>query len=561
VNPYLPDLSQSLQNQDPGFLRIVFELWGMEQEPDGESDLSFRQAIHRFASSLDQGLVLKVVEALPLEAREALNDLARNEGKLPWQMFTRRYGQVRHMGPGRRDRERPYLKPASPAEILWYRALVGRAFMDTPDGPQEFAFIPRELMGLLPAPPSAQEAPPGRVASPSERAHVIAGDDRILDHACTLLAALRLNLGFDSPEFVRASWPLSSPYAIPPQVLQTLLIAAGLVHAVDRLPLPEATRQFLEMPRPQALTFLVQAWLESPIFNELRLLPGLILEGEWQNDPLRARSAILEFVRRLPQATWWSLSAFVAAIKHTQPDFQRPAGDYDAWYIRSQASGAFLRGFDHWDDVDGALIRYLISGPMYWLGLVDLAAPSAQARPTAFRLSPWAASLLNGTPPSGLKAEDESLLVSSDGRVRVPRLAPRVARYLIARFCLWEGADDEVYSYRITSASLRRARQQGLKITHLLTVLRRHALSLPPSLMRALERWEEHGSEVRLERATILRVRTPQILQDLRKSPAARYLGDLLGPTVVTVKSGAADKVLAALVEMGYLGESEILER
>lgn len=556
----LPDLSQSLQTQDPGFLRIVLELWGIEQDQAQESPATFHQAVQRFASALNRDLVMQTLDALAPKTREALNDLLRNGGKLPWQMFTRRYGQVRQMGPGRRDRERPYLQPTSPAEALWYRALIGRAFMDTPDGPQEFAFIPSELLALLPPPPEAQTAPPGRAASPSERAHVILANDQILDHACTLLAALRLNLALDSEEFVRGSWSLSSPYAIPPRALQTLLISAGLVHAVDRLPLPEATREFLEMPRPQALVVLVRAWLESPSFNELRLLPDLILEGDWQNDPLRARRTVLEHALRIPSATWWSLSSFIAAIKHTQPDFQRPGGDYDTWYIRSQTSGAFLRGFEHWDEVEGALIRYIVSGPMHWLGLVDLAAPTSHAKPTAFRLSFWAQSLLNGQPPSGLETEDEALLVSPDGRIRVPRLAPRVARYLVARFCLWEGKDDEAYTFRVTAASLRRARQQGLKISHLLSVLRRHTSALPPNLVQALERWEEYGSEVRLERATILRLRKPHILQALRKSPAGRYLGDLLGPTTVIVKPGAGGKVLAALVEMGYLGESEIIE-
>ncbi len=557
----LPDLSQRLQTQDPGFLRIVYELWGIQQDQARESASPLRQAIQQFASTLNRDRVRQALDSLPTNAREALDDLLRNGGKLPWKMFTRRYGQVRQMGAGRRDRERPYLQPASPAEALWYRALIGRAFLDTPDGPQEFAFIPSEFLALLPSPPpETQSLPLGRAASPSERAHILLANDHILDHACTLLAALRLNLTPEMEEFVKGSWALSSPQAISPVALQALLISAGLVHGVDRLPLPEATREFLEMPRPQALVFLVQAWLESPTFNELRLMPGLILEGDWQNDPLRARRAILQFVQRLPQATWWSLPSFIAAIKHIQPDFQRPGGDYDTWYIRSQTSGGFLRGFEHWDEVEGALIRYLISGPMHWLGLVDLAAPTPQAKPNAFRLSSWAQDLLNGKPPPGIKSETEPLVVTSDGRVRVPRLAPRVARYLVARFCVWEGVDNEVYSYRITAASLRRARQQGLKISHLLSVLRRHTAALPPNLVQALERWEEQGSEVRLERAMILRLRKPHILQALRKSPAGRYLGDLLGPTTVIVKPGAAEKVLAALVEMGYLGESEIIE-
>jgi hypothetical protein len=53
----------------------------------------------------------------------------------------------------------------------------------------------------------------------------------------------------------------------------------------------------------------------------------------------------------------------------------------------------------------------------------------------------------------------------------------------------------------------------------------------------------------------VLRLNSPQILEELRASRAARFLGDPLGPTTVIVKPGAREKVLAALLEMGYLGE------
>jgi hypothetical protein len=330
-----------------------------------------------------------------------------------------------------------------------------------------------------------------------------------------------------------------------------------LLNPISGLPQPEPTRHFLELPRGKALGILARAWQHSPTFNELRLLPGLTFEGEWQNDPLRARYAILELLADVPRNTWWSLPAFVTALKHKQPDFQRPAGDYDSWYIRDQLNEEYLRGFDHWDAVDGALVRLLICGPMHWLGILDLATPAEGAGPTAFRFSRWGEALLGGAPPEAMEAEDDSFLLSSDARLRAPRLVPRATRYLVARFCSWESANEDAYSYRLTAASLARAREQGLRVGHLLSLLRRHALTVPPSLAKALDRWEEHGSEARLERLLILRLRSPEMLQALRTSRAARYLGDPLGPTTVIVKPGAGEKVIAALAEMGYMGEIE----
>jgi len=48
-----------------------------------------------------------------------------------------------------------------------------------------------------------------------------------------------------------------------------------------------------------------------------------------------------------------SLNAFIQAIKQTQPDFQRPAGDYDSWYLYDINAQTYLRGFEYWDQVDG----------------------------------------------------------------------------------------------------------------------------------------------------------------------------------------------------------------
>ena len=128
----------------------------------------------------------------------------------------------------------------------------------------------------------------------------------------------------------------------------------------------------------------------------------------------------------------------------------------------------------------------------------------------------------------------------------------------MARFADWQGFGKEAYHYRLTPGALSRARQQGLRLSHLLALLRRGNVAVPPVLLKALERWEEQGSQARLERLTVLRVSKPEILLELRASRAARFLGELLGPTAVVVKDGTGERVLAALAELGYLGEARL---
>jgi hypothetical protein len=402
----------------------------------------------------------------------------------------------------------------------------------------------------------------GRLATAAERAYPILATDRILDHACTLLAALRMSLSSEAITSLASSWN-TAPISLSPAPLVSLLSTAALLDS-SGMPLPEPTRIFLEAGRGEALTQLAQAWLQSMSFNDLHLIPQLQCEGEWENDPLATRQALLGFLSTVPSGAWWSLPAFVAAIRQESPDFQRPAGDYDSWFVRDRSTGEFLRGFERWEEVDGALVRYIITGPLHWLGILDLASPApppstSEGFPVgAFRLSGWGKALLDGLVPVGLVAEDEVITVGSDARLRVPRLATRAVRYQVARFCEWQGEKDDVYRYRITPGSLERARQAGLTLGHLLTLLRHHAQVIPPSLVKALERWDQHGTEAHLERALVLRLASPEMLQRLRKSRAARFLGDPLGPATVMVKPGAGEKVLLILAELGYLGEGEI---
>ncbi len=528
----MPTLVQTLPATDPAFLRIVAEGWGLEAAPHLTAEILS-------ASLLDPNLAREIQETLPPEARAALDALRQAGGRLPWSTFVRRFGEMRAAGPACRDREQYYRHPISPVETLYYRALIARAFFDTPSGPQEFAYIPDDLLPLIlpleekSAPVSSGE-PLGRPASPKERQHPLPVNDRLLDDLTTALAALRM--GLDIPQASHCNYS--------PQVLKDFLAAAGLT--VKDVPRPEAVRTFLEAERHQALILLTKSWRESQSFNELRQISGLIFEGEWTNDPLATRQRLLGWLGQLPRGQWWSLPAFVRHIKEQFPDFQRPAGDYDSWFIRRSADGVYLRGFEHWDAVDGALIRYMICGPLYWLGMVALACAEEDGPVTAFRI----------VEKRLVSKEDGKLTVLSNGRICASRSLPRVSRYLLARFCDWEDEKPDEYCYRISTRSLKKAQEQGLKVSQLLSLLAKNsATEIPPVLVKALKRWEINGTEARVESHVILRVSRPEVLDELRRSKAARFLSEPLGPTAVIVKRGAVSQVLAVLTEMGLLAD------
>ena len=542
----------TLQKHDLGFLKMIASAWGIElSAPDVHTALPIV-----VNGILNHPMIDEFIESLPEEAQGALSALMQNEGRMAWMAFTRRFGELRRMGAARRDRERPDLKPAWTTEILWYRALIGRDFLDLAGQtePQEYAYIPDDVLMLLPTLQPSTPPPPGRPATPVECAHPLLANSLILDDACTLLAALRLK--WSDSELNQLAMET------PAQILKGLLDAAHLLDG-EGLPHPERARAFLEASRGKALALLAQAWMEDHAFNELRLLPGLKFEGEWDNDPFHAREIILNFASQTPENQWWNLASFVTAIYEQQPDFQRPAGDYDSWFIREESSGAYLRGFSSWDEVDGELIRFLIIGPMHWLGLLDLASSEPGGAITAFRLSRWSEQLWHGNAPQDLPGEDSPVRISAEGRLRLAALTPRTIRYQVARFCQWEtfksGDGPREYVYRITPTALERARAQGLRPSQLLNLLRRHSDGpIPPSLAQALERWEQSGTQAVIEKITLLRVNSPEILAALRKGRANRFLGEALNETTILVRPGMEEQLLTALAEAGYLAKSAI---
>ncbi len=564
----MPSLFHSLQTRDLGHLRIVAQFWGIELAA-GERKAALKELSERLVNA---ELANELLETLPNDAQHAIQTLAQNGGKLAWSTFERHFGVIREAGPGKRDREQLHLNPISAAEILFYRALVARAFFETENGPQEFAYMPNDLLPFIKHEAhKAEHKVFGRLARPEERTEIIPANDFILDDLTTLLAALRT--GQDE-----SSYTLDTSR----RFVRDLGLAARLIGNEGGLQ-RDTVKTHLEQSRAEAFAQLREIWRESDTFNELHQVPSILCEGEWKNQVLETRDKLLGFVNALPKGKWWHLNSFIADIKTYNPDFQRIAGDYDAWFIRSREDETSLHGFEHWDEVEGALIRYFVTRVLFWLGFVDLArgadgetkaflvkeekpvpARSNDQREARSRRTASSETRSSTTPALHFDSaqrlkERGKILVSSNGLMTVERYAPRAVRYQLARFGEWvKSKNPHEFKYQITTASLEKALTQGLKVTHLVALLAKNSeTKIPPSLGKALRRWEVNGTEARVRHVTVLRLTKPDDLEALRKSKAGRFLGAVLNPTTVEVREGASKKVLAALIEMGILVEDE----
>jgi hypothetical protein len=547
----MPGIRACLQTHDMSFLRCTAELWGVNASGRDQQDYA-----RSLAAAITSEVELQdMLASLPQDCLIALADLKQYGGNLPWTIFSRRYGQIRQMGPGKRSREKPHIFPISTAERLWYRALIGRDFIQQDGKLAEVAYVPDEFLPWLPETQQTSRAAMALVAvDPTQVLGQLAWQDRILDDSCTLLAALR--------RFGNADGLASNPgEAVYWQVLQVLLSALGLIETKTQLPAPTA-RQFLEMPRGKALPWLVVAWSSTSKFNELRLVPQLLCEGPWRNHPIPPRRYILSQLANLEDNQWYPLQGLIDAIYADNPDFLRQGGDYNAWIIARRSDKALLHGLESWQEVEAPYIHFIITGPLTWLGLIELGWDEGAQAPAYFRKSVWFDALTSGNAELNLPDEDAPVAVSADGVLTLTNLTPRIARYQLARFADWQKVSPKRYQLRLTPASLQAAAKQGLKVRHLVALLRKYAgANLPPSLVAALQRWEAHGREAVLTQAWVLQLSFPEVLQALRESPAASSLGEALSPVAVIVKPDGIEKVRMALARLGYLSDLESLPR
>ncbi len=555
MNP-LRTLKQCLIDTELVRLRIIARLWGLEVKASRPIAI---------AAELAQALAepthaAEIWETLSDDERLALTTLLDEEGMMPAAAFTRRFGEIRPIGPGRLERETPWRDPTGPTEALWYRGLIFQGFAEEAGETYPILFMPLELQAALPVETEAKNAAI-RLEPTTPPSYPRVGGDLFLDDITTILAFVhnevvrpRPGAAWDWPKRPRHTivrW-LRDPGAERLAFMLHLIDHLGWMRTGDdgRLRLvPKVVTTWLQETTHNQQAVLVSAWREMTEWNELWQLTNLQPEdtGTWHHDPTLARAALLRHLAALASDEWFGIADFVDAIKATDPDFQRPGGDYETWYIRDAASGTYLTGFDSWYQVDGVLLWALITGPAWWLGLVDLGPAAEGDALNLFCPKPTLAPAVKIEPPPSV--------LHADLTVAIPA-ARRFERFQLARVADLVKADDP-YVYRLTPASLNRARQQRIDGQKVLTFLDGlSAASLPDAIRAALARWAERGTEVWLEKAVLLRVTDETVLSQILAAPeAARYVHRVVGPTAAVVAERDWPDMAAALAELGLMAQ------
>ena len=495
------NLKQHLMQRDPAELRIFAQNQGLVlDEVDSDEPL----AVVLAQAMLAPEHVQEVWADLSPDAREALFALAQTEVGMPALAFQRRFGEIRRLGIGRLQVEQPWKTPTGPAEALWWLGWLVRVFRETGGEMVEYITLPSDLSPLLPVSGQRPQPPfPGPAPEPQVEENL---GEMLLDDLTLLLAYVqnhpvplrkdgrwrkqdltrlvpRLRLSRVRKQPLEAGGPLHLLFLVAKK--QGLLVTRRGYHRLGK-----ALRPWLEQTRAAQMATLFRVWQEAgpEDWNDLCLMPEIrCQEGDWANDPILARKALLQQLARAEEGVWYDLDDLVAMMYEHFPDFQRPDANYDTWYLQNSV-GDFLRGFEHWPVVEGALIRYIWRGPLFWLGAVALGP-----RKERWRLTSQGRGFLEPSPASQEEPPAASEPILHVDRTFRITLAPHISVWdhlRVALFAFWQASEPR-YQYLITQRGLRRAQKRGVSAQRILAFLERASQNqVPGNVRRALSQFD-----------------------------------------------------------------------
>jgi hypothetical protein len=314
--------------------------------------------------------------------------------------------------------------------------------------------------------------------------------------------------------------------------------------------------QWLQSPPAVQRKALFSAWRTDARWNDLAHVQGIAFEmtHTWANEPVRERGAILEMLVRWLAASsepWQEAEDFVEFAHTTNPDFARPDGRYDTWQIRDVRTNEFLPGFENWNRIEGALIRYTVTSPLRWMGFVNVQGTRIALTDTARQL---AAETEEPARPATAQPRADVIRLEPDGDVIVQSGA-RFERFQLARVANWSVTRSDDYVYRLAPESVQAAVKQNISSQRILEFLEQHTSKpIPPNLIKAIKRFEQYGTEARLEQAYMLRTKDAETMEALLNTHAVRKaMIERLSPTCALMRQREARAVSSAIIRTGLL--------
>ena len=270
-----------------------------------------------------------------------------------------------------------------------------------------------------------------------------------------------------------------------------------------------------------------------------------------------SRAGLLNYLHLMPAGIWIDLSAFVTqahALNTYGALWRLPQG------VNLEVNGRALlpQPLSDWAKSYGPWVEAVLTGPLFWLGLVDLGYD--HDRLVAFRLTELGAFLTlktqTFTAPELTAAGGRNLIFAGDGTLRLKLAAadPQLLSLLATLGDLRAGPGGALICTP-TAAGALLAFQSGWEAERIIAALEQAAgRPVPEALARQWREWWQRLGELQVYGGlALLELGDDFVFDELMANTALpRYLLYRFGPRLAALRQADAEALRAELVEKGY---------
>jgi hypothetical protein len=370
----------------------------------------------------------------------------------------------------------------------------------------------------------------------------------------------------------------------------SLLVAAGLFQPGSPVTAwPEVKEQFLRYDEFRQRAILSRVYFQMRNWHELwevlRAEAQLQLRRTWvlshlkpdalKTDLVRFRQLVLRGLASLPDNQWLKLDDFLLAMKMIWPSFEQPLGQYGYYPSTNQKPGWFLakapseRPLSSTNEADWQLaqknfILQLITGPLHWLGLVDLLFQEGGL--SAFCLHGlrdlyWDRVEVPETPhhlvaqAAAARPPAEAVTIDQEKIIVNPTAVSGQAHSLLDQMARLDELLPDRFTYTLNAQAVHATFEAGRALADIVADWEQLlAIPMPATIRSRLEAWWRAYGQVRIyENVTVIEFGDDYALAEMKAvTSLEKHLIAEISPRLVLIPQQAVDFLTLELEKAGY---------
>lgn len=343
-------------------------------------------------------------------------------------------------------------------------------------------------------------------------------------------------------------------------LLFSLITELGfIVQRKNGLMVSRRVDDWLSRSRYEQIENLYSVWLDQEEPDDKTVLADLIVHSAGLRHPWRrVKRVLINFMRILPDG-WVSFDRIVSLLQIQRPHFYRSRHAHGLWQLTERATRASIPSEKIWDNLERRVLIYLLTGPLTWMGLVDL-GKDQEGRWEGFVISPIGRAVINGD--SGRMPDDTGetstplnrIIIQSDFDVLAPAGIVLSVRNRLERIAqLVSGG--HVQRYHISRETIAAALESGLTSGDIIQFLETNSSApLPQNVRTSILDWIGEFGKIEIREGMAVLAEDEYILQNILSHPATgRLVGDRIGPRAAWLDGCNCEELVNELKRIGYL--------